>query len=359
MLLAEPRKRPLPLMPAGRVAAPVIGLTGEAAKAALEAKRGAAVKFGRVSQDRARGGGAASGGASPGGTAATGPAPFSSRGPAFDGTPKPDVLAPGAAVAPLPGGGAALVAGTAVAAARVAVQAARLARARPAETAAGVREALVPAASAEASGAAPAPPVPLGPLRLTRREGEVAGVRFTLGAFDRGDPLAGGTRLEPAARLELALIDGDGDVRRRLTPPGGARDLLPAEYAYTLPARALERLGARHLPLPRHGPRAPLRALLQPPLAGLHRGPVSTVTLYTRPGCHLCDDARAAIERVRERASFSVVEIDIESDDALHRAYLERIPVVELDGEELFEHFVDEAVLAARVRSRMTRVNRA
>ena len=76
---------------------------------------------------------------------------------------------------------------------------------------------------------------------------------------------------------------------------------------------------------------------------------MSTVTLYTRPGCHLCDDARAAIERVRATTPFGLVEIDIESDDALHRAYLERIPVVELDGEELFEHFVDEAVLAARV----------
>jgi len=77
---------------------------------------------------------------------------------------------------------------------------------------------------------------------------------------------------------------------------------------------------------------------------------VSTVTLYTRPGCHLCDDARAAIERVGERAAFRLVEIDIESEDALHRAYLERIPVVEVDGEELFEHFVDEATLAARLR---------
>ncbi|MEO8690618.1 MAG: glutaredoxin family protein [Solirubrobacteraceae bacterium] len=77
---------------------------------------------------------------------------------------------------------------------------------------------------------------------------------------------------------------------------------------------------------------------------------MSTVTLYTRPGCHLCDDARAAIERVRSETPFGLVEVDIESDDALHRAYLERIPVVELDGEELFEYFVDEAMLAARVR---------
>ena len=76
---------------------------------------------------------------------------------------------------------------------------------------------------------------------------------------------------------------------------------------------------------------------------------MSRVTLYTRPGCHLCDDARAIIQRVREQTPFGLVEIDIESDDALHTAYLERIPVVELDGQELFEHFVDEAMLAARI----------
>ena len=77
---------------------------------------------------------------------------------------------------------------------------------------------------------------------------------------------------------------------------------------------------------------------------------MKTVTLYTRPGCHLCDDARAALLRVRTAAPFDLVEIDIEGDDALHRAYLERIPVVAVDGEELFEYFVDEAALAARLR---------
>jgi glutaredoxin len=74
-----------------------------------------------------------------------------------------------------------------------------------------------------------------------------------------------------------------------------------------------------------------------------------TVTLYSRPGCHLCDDARAVLERIRRRHPFQLREIDIERDDTLHRAYLERIPVVALDGEELFDFFVDEATLTARL----------
>jgi glutaredoxin len=73
------------------------------------------------------------------------------------------------------------------------------------------------------------------------------------------------------------------------------------------------------------------------------------VTLYSRPGCHLCDDARAALERVRARTPFALEEVDITLDDDLHRRYLERIPVVALGGEELFEFFVDETALEARL----------
>jgi glutaredoxin len=76
---------------------------------------------------------------------------------------------------------------------------------------------------------------------------------------------------------------------------------------------------------------------------------VRTVTLYGRPGCHLCDDARAALERVRAAHPFALDEIDITRDDELHARYLERIPVVALDGEELFDFFVDESQLAARL----------
>jgi glutaredoxin len=74
------------------------------------------------------------------------------------------------------------------------------------------------------------------------------------------------------------------------------------------------------------------------------------LVLYTRPGCHLCDDARAALEDVGE----PFAEIDIEIDDALHAKYLERIPVVTLDGEELFEFFVDQTAL----RGHLDRVTR-
>jgi glutaredoxin len=74
-----------------------------------------------------------------------------------------------------------------------------------------------------------------------------------------------------------------------------------------------------------------------------------TVTLYGRAGCHLCDDARAALERVRADAPFELREVDIEADDALLRTYLERIPVVALDGEEVYDYHVDEADLRARL----------
>jgi glutaredoxin len=64
------------------------------------------------------------------------------------------------------------------------------------------------------------------------------------------------------------------------------------------------------------------------------------VTLYGRPGCHLCDDARVAIAEVGD-GRISLSEINIESDERLLRAYLERIPVVEVDGREVSELVFD------------------
>lgn len=70
-----------------------------------------------------------------------------------------------------------------------------------------------------------------------------------------------------------------------------------------------------------------------------------TLLLYSRPGCHLCDEARAVLQRV----GHPFEEIDIDADDDLLRRYLERIPVVALDGRELYDFFVDEPDLRRRL----------
>jgi glutaredoxin len=76
---------------------------------------------------------------------------------------------------------------------------------------------------------------------------------------------------------------------------------------------------------------------------------VARVTLYGKPGCHLCDDARAALLAVRAGRPFDLEEVDVSVDPGLHRRYGERIPVVMVDGEELFEHFVNPVVLVERL----------
>ncbi len=82
---------------------------------------------------------------------------------------------------------------------------------------------------------------------------------------------------------------------------------------------------------------------------------MARVTLYGKPGCHLCDDARAVVERVRAERAFELEEVDVSLDPVLFRRYGERIPVLALDGEELFELFVEEASL----RERLDRVDRS
>jgi glutaredoxin len=77
---------------------------------------------------------------------------------------------------------------------------------------------------------------------------------------------------------------------------------------------------------------------------------MATVVLYGREGCCLCDDAREVLVRVRDRRPFALEERDIEQDDDLMRRYLERIPVITIDGVEAFELFVDEAALEARLQ---------
>jgi glutaredoxin len=76
------------------------------------------------------------------------------------------------------------------------------------------------------------------------------------------------------------------------------------------------------------------------------------ITLYSKPDCHLCAEALETLRGLRAELGFELEEKDITLDDVLQRNYFERIPVVALDGEELFDYFVDEAVLRERLESR-------
>jgi hypothetical protein len=77
---------------------------------------------------------------------------------------------------------------------------------------------------------------------------------------------------------------------------------------------------------------------------------LTELTLYGRPGCHLCDEARDSILGLRDQGyAFELREVDIETDDELLRSHLERIPVVAVDGEVVSELVLDRDSLLARL----------
>jgi glutaredoxin len=79
---------------------------------------------------------------------------------------------------------------------------------------------------------------------------------------------------------------------------------------------------------------------------------VPCVTVYSKADCHLCERAMGDLRRLQDELSFELQERDITADEAVHRAYFERIPVIMLDGEEVCDYFVDEALLRERLESR-------
>jgi glutaredoxin len=75
------------------------------------------------------------------------------------------------------------------------------------------------------------------------------------------------------------------------------------------------------------------------------------VVIYGAPRCHLCDDAKALLQRERDRLGFELVEVDISGDRELETAYRAQIPVVTVGGRKAFKYRVDPAELERRVRS--------
>ena len=76
------------------------------------------------------------------------------------------------------------------------------------------------------------------------------------------------------------------------------------------------------------------------------------ITVYSKEGCHLCEYAIAGLQAMSGQLEFQIEELDITSEDSLHRDYFDRIPVISIEGEEICEHFLQEALVRERLESR-------
>jgi glutaredoxin len=78
---------------------------------------------------------------------------------------------------------------------------------------------------------------------------------------------------------------------------------------------------------------------------------MTLVTLYGKPGCHLCEEARAVVDAVRAEHPFELEELDITRDPELEARYRERIPMLAIDGVEALELVIERSELERRLAS--------
>ena len=77
------------------------------------------------------------------------------------------------------------------------------------------------------------------------------------------------------------------------------------------------------------------------------------VTLYSRPGCHLCDDMKAIVDRVARSVPLNVDIVDISTDPQLEARYGLEIPVLLIDGRKAAKYRVSENELRRIIQGRM------
>ena len=80
--------------------------------------------------------------------------------------------------------------------------------------------------------------------------------------------------------------------------------------------------------------------------------PEPLITLYTRAGCHLCEEAEQVLESARRRVGFALEVIDIDGDPALLARYNEEVPVIALDGRKIFKYRVSEDEFLKKLAAR-------
>jgi glutaredoxin len=76
---------------------------------------------------------------------------------------------------------------------------------------------------------------------------------------------------------------------------------------------------------------------------------MAQVTLYTRVGCHLCDDAKVVLDAVRAVRPFDLDVVDIDTDPALVARYTTEVPVITIDGRKAFKYRLTAEALHARL----------
>jgi glutaredoxin len=77
-----------------------------------------------------------------------------------------------------------------------------------------------------------------------------------------------------------------------------------------------------------------------------------TLTLYSRPGCHLCEEMKRVIEKAAATLPVDLREVDISGNPELERRYGLEIPVLEIDGRKIAKYRIDERALTRAIRGR-------
>ena len=80
-------------------------------------------------------------------------------------------------------------------------------------------------------------------------------------------------------------------------------------------------------------------------------GPLPEVVLYTRAGCHLCDEAKAHLLELQKQSPFALQEVDIDQDLELQRRYNDEVPVIFIHGRKAFKYRIDPRQFLRRMQS--------
>lgn len=76
------------------------------------------------------------------------------------------------------------------------------------------------------------------------------------------------------------------------------------------------------------------------------------LTIYSKPGCHLCDEMKTVVHRVILDSGFSLEEVDVSADAELHARYGAEVPVLTIDGRKIAKYRITEAELRRMIEAR-------